>query len=309
MIKLNMTLKESSHKLAIIAIILAAIVGGGIPVFTKIGLKTITPLNFLFLRFFIASLFMLLILLKKERIKFDKQIFKVMLLSLLATANVIFFTFGVRLTTATISQMLYAAVPIIAGAFSFFLLKERLSLNKSSGIIIGFIGIAIIILLPVIGKASPFKGSLGGNILIFTGVVCFSLYTVFSKKMQKYYSPTFLTTVFSLTTAFVLFFISLSDFTLQSLWLDPLPTEALFSVLYVGILGTAGYYILYQYALKHGTPIIASMTMYLQPIGTFCWALVLLGEHLTGGFVIGATLAITGALLVTYSITTVNKQK
>ena len=74
---------------------------------------------------------------------------------------------------------------------------------------------------------------------------------------------------------------------------------SIFSTFYVGIFGGAVYYLLYQYAIKHGTPLIASMTMYLQPTATFLWAFFLLSERLTIGIVIGGLLAIGGAWMVT----------
>jgi len=286
-------------KLALLSILSAAVLGGGIPVFTKIGLKEFSPLIFLLLRFIFASIFMSFLLLK-ERLKINKkEVYKIILVSFLATMNVIFFTFGVKRTTAAVSQMLYAAVPIIAGIFSYLLLKEKIRQRKALGVMVGFLGVSLIILLPVIGKMSPLKGDLMGNLLVFAGVTSFSLYTVFSKKLQQKYSPTFLTAVFSLATTVILFFLTFNQLSFLIIQPKNISLAGWFSVVYVGVLGTGLYYLIYQYAIKHGTPIIASIIMYLQPIATFGWAAVLLAERLTLGFVIGGLLALTGAWLVT----------
>jgi len=289
---------KSDNFKAFISVVLAAIFGGGISVFAKIGMKQIPPFSFTFFRFFIASLCMLPFVLKEKQ-KIDKKLLKVVFLSLLATANVTLFAFGVRLTTATVSQMLYAVVPVIAVVFSYFLLKEKLNSRKIVGIFLGLAGVLTLIILPVLGKATGFSGNFLGNIIVLTAVTCFTIYTVLSKKFHKYYSPLTLTFIFSLTTTIVLSPLFLKDYFVNPFWLYQLNSASIFSAFFVGIFGGAGYYLLYQYAIKHGSPVIASMTMYLQPTATFLWAFFLLSERLTSGLIIGGILAIGGAWMVT----------
>lgn len=294
---IRIKMKTNNYK-AVVAVVLAAIFGGGIAVFGKIGLKQIPPFSFTFFRFFIASICMLPFVLREKQ-KIDKNILKIVLLSLLAVANVTLFPFGVRLTTATVSQMLYAIVPVIAIIFSYLLLKEKIDSKKFFGIFLGLFGVLILIFLPFLGKSVSFAGSFSGNMIILLAVFCFTLYTVLSKKFHKYYSPLTLTFIFSLITAIVLSIFFIRDYLANPYWLYNLSWLSIFSTFYVGIFGGAAYYLLYQYAIKHGTPLIASMTMYLQPTATFLWAFFLLSERLTIGIVIGGLLAIGGAWMVT----------
>ena len=289
---------KSDNFKALISIILAAICGGGFAVFTKIGLRQIPPFSFTFFRFFIASICMIPFVLREKQ-KIDKNILKVILLSFLGVANVTLFAFGVKLTTATISQMLYAIVPVIAAIFSYLVLKERISSKKIIGIFSGLVGILTLVLLPIIGKTSSFTGNLSGNLIILTAVLCFALYTVLSKRFHKHYSPLTLTFIFSLTTAIVLSPFLIRDYLTNPIWFYRLSTFSWFSIFYAGVFGGVVYYLLYQYSIKHGTPIIASMTMYLQPLLTFLWAFFLLSERLTIGIIIGGLLAIGGAWMVT----------
>lgn len=289
---------KSDNLKALISVVLAAIFGGGIAVFAKIGLKQIPPFSFTFFRFFIASICMLPFVLREKQ-QIDKNILKVILLSLLAVANVTLFAFGVRLTTAIVSQMLYAIVPVIAAIFSYILLKEKLNSKKLLGIFSGLIGVLILILLPMLGKSTSFSGSFLGNLIVLLAVFCFTLYTVLSKRLHKLYSPLTMTFIFGLTTTIILSPLFIRDYLANPNWLYHLSLFSIFSTLYVGIFGGAVYYLLYQYAIKHGTPLIASMTMYLQPTATFLWAFFLLSERLTPGIIIGGLLAIGGAWMVT----------
>ena len=64
---------KSDNFKAFISVVLAAIFGGGISVFAKIGMKQIPPFSFTFFRFFIASLCMLPFVLKEKQ-KIEKKI-------------------------------------------------------------------------------------------------------------------------------------------------------------------------------------------------------------------------------------------
>lgn len=283
---------------SVFLIFLIAFIGGGVSVFAKISLKEIPPLSFTLLRFLLATCVLLPFVIKNKEFQF-KNLKKVISISLLATANVTLFIFGVGRTTAIISQMLYAGVPLIAGVFSFLLLKEKIYPRKLSGMLIGFIGVLLIVLLPVFGQHKSLNGDLLGNLIILIGVCSFSLYSVLSKQFQKEYSPLELTIFFVLTTTAVQLLLAPLDFKQNQIWWSGISAGAVFGVIYVGVLGTGIYYLIYQHAIKNTTPIIASMTLYLQPIFAFLWASVLLGEKITPEFILGAILAFIGVALVT----------
>lgn len=291
--------KLSNKSLALIAIALSVVLGGLIAPLAKIALTETTPEFYTLLRFLIATVFLLPIFLR-NRIKINKDLFGLMLVSLLATANVILFAYGVRLTTANISQALYVLTPVAVFILSFFLLKERVSLGKVLGIAIGLAGAGFVIILPVIER-SAFSGNLTGNIFIITAILSFSLYTVLSQRFQKKYSPIQLTMAFSITTSLAMLILTLPD--LPRL-IGQIPTYSpmtIIAISYVGFFGTAITYLLYQYTIKYGSATISSTILYLQPLSTIVAAYFLLGERLTPGFIIGGILTIIGTLLVVRS--------
>jgi drug/metabolite transporter (DMT)-like permease len=281
----------------LLLIILGALLGGGITTFTKIGLRTFTPISFTLLRYIFASLIILPLLIRERKnLNLDK-IKPLIFVSLLMVANVTLFIFGVKYTTAIISQTLYAAVPLTAAIITFFLLKERLGSKKEIGLLIGFLGVMIIILLPLIGK-NVNSGNLLGNLIVFSAVISFSFYSVLSKKLHNYYSPVVITSTFIIMTLIVML-IALPFDKIAILSLSQITFYNLLPVIYVGVLGTAVTYLIFQFAIKKATPIVASLTLYLQPVFTIVWASILLGEKLTAGFVAGASLALVGVYIVT----------
>jgi uncharacterized membrane protein len=56
---------------ALLAITIAAICGGSVPVFAKVALEIIPPFNLIFLRFWVGSLFLLPFILKAKELNLN----------------------------------------------------------------------------------------------------------------------------------------------------------------------------------------------------------------------------------------------
>jgi drug/metabolite transporter (DMT)-like permease len=278
--------------------LIGSIFGGASSTVTKIGLFEIPPYSFSFLRFFISALFVLPWFIKGLK-KFDKDLIFLILVSLLPIINIALFVFGVKTTTASIGQLLYAGSPIIVVLLSFLYLKEKVSLKKLFYIFIGLVGTFLVIFLPVIQKGAAFSGDLKGNILISIGVLFYSLYLVLSKPLLKKYSPKFITSVFIMLGTIVFFFLSLTELDTQ-FWLQ-LSAPSIYSVLFISVFGTVLVYVLGQYAIKWGSSLISSLSLYLLPIFAFIYAFFLLGETMTTGLIIGTILVFISVFLTTYS--------
>src|SRR3989344_5173665 len=118
----NLPMKKlDDHTKALIAVLLAVVAGGGNAVFTKIALREIPPFSSIFLR---------------EKPKIDKDFGYAFAVSTFATINIVMFAFGVRLTSASVSQMIYAGVPMIIAILSYFMLKEKVTRQKVIGLIV-----------------------------------------------------------------------------------------------------------------------------------------------------------------------------
>lgn len=280
-------------------VVLVAALGAGVPTFSKMALEVFPTFTFLFFRFIAAALVLIpMFIAAREKLP-KKDFWSVALVSLFGTGNVVLFAFGVKETTATVSQVMYAAVPIIALIASYLILKTPFHKKKIFGVLLGFVGVLIIILTPALGGNSEGVGTIVGNLLVLGAVTSNSLFSVFSKNLQKKYSPLVLTTMMVITTLVVQSVLIISEIPSYGDSLKEITPAGIIGVLYVGIIGTALYYFVYQKIIKKANPVVASMSFYLQPIFSFIWAFFLLGEQLTVGLVIGSILAILGARLVT----------
>lgn len=282
---------------AILIIVIGSLIGGAVSSVTKIGLLQIPPFSFSFLRFFIASIFVLPFFLK-AKVKFDKAFLSLIAVSILPVANISFFVVGVKSTTASIGQMLYTGSPILVGIISFLILKNKLSAKRWLFIVIGLMGVIEVILLPLLQKNSLFAGDLKGNILISIGVILYSFYMVLSKQYQKKYSPVIITAVFFFLSTIVFLILSFIEFNSTQTWYRHLSQSSIYAVLYVSIFATVGSYVLNQYVIKYSSPIIASLGFYLVPILAYFSAFILLGENLTAGLIVGTIIVFTSVGLI-----------
>ena len=286
---------SDKQKATILIIAIAALTGANGSIM-KVGLLDIPPLTFAFLRFLIAGIIITPFLFKEN---FQRALFQLFPISLLGALNIIFFILGLKLTTATISQLLYAGVPLLTALILLVLFREKIVRDKKIGIIIGFLGVIMVVLLPIIEKGTQFSGNLLGNMLISGGVICYSLYNVQSKKKQKHFSPFTITAAFIWTTAIVLFPLFLWESMGHAKWWNDIGVSSIFSLLYLAIISTIVIYLLIQYALKHGGAILTSMQFYLAPIFAYVFASLILGEQLTLGLAVGGTLALLGVYIAT----------
>lgn len=286
----------SDKEKALLLIFLEALLSAGNGPVQKIGLFSIPPLTFAFIRFLLSTLIILPFIFQKRR-KVWSEMKALSPMTLFASLNIMVFILGLKLTTATIAQLLYAASPLLTGIIASRLLGDRLTSRKLTGIIIGFMGILIVILLPVVEKGSQFSGNLLGNLLIVIGVICTSIYLVLSKKAQQYHSPIVVNNTFIILTTILLFPLFLFELIFSPGWWNDISLTSLSALAYTVVFGTIALWLVKQYAVKHGGVLIASLSLYLTPISTFILAYILLGEKLTLGIVIGGALALLGIFL------------
>lgn len=259
----------------------------------------VPPITVLFYRLLIAALCFMPFFLKNRT--WEKPHFiKMVLISLGATINLTFFILGIKYTSASASQIIYATMPILILSYGRFILKEKQTRTKIIGILIGFLGLLLIGYLSAIEQGETISGSLRGNFLIFVAMSGWTWYLLSSKKL----SANFLPIEMGSTSILVSFLVSSVLFIInQSIYQNPISFSPVIfmSLLYIGFFGTFITYILYQYAIRHSSALKVSLTSYIQPVTTAFLAILLLGEQLTFYFIIGSVMVLIG-IFITSSV-------
>ena len=171
-------------------IILAVFTWSFSEIIVKLLQQKIGPFTLSFFRFFIGSLFLLIVLLFKKDLSGFKTLLKnnwrFLIISscfALGISNVIYFM-GVRNTQANIAATIYSTYPIWITIYSILLLQEKNNLKlKFVGLGIGIFGVIILMTnLNFIGFLE--SKYLFGNLLVLLGSILWGLYSVLGKKIQ-----------------------------------------------------------------------------------------------------------------------------
>jgi drug/metabolite transporter (DMT)-like permease len=288
-------IKKRIFTKANIFIIIAAISGGSVPVAAKFALDTFDPFTLVFLRFFFACIALLPLVLKSNELSAStfKKLFPV---ALVGALNPILLFIALQFTAASFSPLIYGAVPALTAIYIYLFTDRKLSSQRILGILVGLAGVSSVVMIPILGDKLT-GVTLQGNLLIFLAAIAFTAYGIMSKSKQEKLniSPLALTFYFGLVTLLISTPFSIYEIT-QKLP-ESITLESIASAVYVGVIGTGLFYLAYQFALKHGNAITASIFTYIQPIIAVALPVLLLGEDLSVILIIGGTLSIIGAQL------------
>ena len=291
----------NSSSLAFLAIIGTSFLFSLVPITIKLlYAHSFEPIPLAFLRFLVATIIILPVFLFQKKESLFKTLKIIWPYTIFSSLNILFYAIGIARTTVDSGVILYCDVPLITVIISYLFLHERIGKLKISGILVGFLGIVLIVILPIFEKGIK-TGDLAGNLLILIATFMWAIYGVTSKKIvEKGYSPISITAVSSIVST-VLFFI-IAPFVAKNNFIIPLfNLNNLFLLLILGGLGTVGTYLLMQIAIKHSTATIASLNQYLQPVFAIILASIFLRERITGEFLIGMILVFAGISVATYA--------
>jgi len=284
----------------LLLIVISAFAGGSNAPLAKIALESFQPFTVIFIRFLTAALLLLPLMRKHNELKRSsfKELFWV---AAIGSLNPILLFIGLQFTLASVSPLIYASVPLMTTIYVHRFRGRKITSDKILGIVLGFTGVAIIILLPFFQQGIFDWSSIGGNLLIFAAATAFMFYGILSNDKQRQYqiSPLALTYYFVLATLALSIPFALYEISSQPLELGAIRPAHLLSALGTGLIGTSLFYLAYQRAIQLGNELTASLFTYLQPVATISLSVLLLGEAITLPFVVGGALAVIGAGMAT----------
>lgn len=169
-------------------------------VWTSIVFQYYPPITTVFLRLVISTALLFAgIKLFGKLEKIDRKDYKLFFLSALFNPFLYFLgeSYGLKYSSATISAVVIATIPLFTPVVAFYLLGERLRKMNIVGIAISFIGIIVMLANKnFIISVSP----IGIGLLLFA-VGSALAYSVYLKKLSKKYSPVFIIAVQNLLGA------------------------------------------------------------------------------------------------------------
>jgi len=291
---------EQGMMLIYVKLLLTAFFWGGTFIAGRIIAKDIGPFSAAFLRFVIASFFLLLFVCQVEGklpLPKKRQLFGVFLLGMTGvfSYNVFFFK-GLKIIGAGRASVIIATNPVFITILSAYFFKERLDLIKIIGIAFSVSGAIIVVSKGNLNEIV--NGSIGqGEIFIFCCVLSWVAYSLIGKAVMTNLSP--LVSVFysSMIGAVFLFFPAYFEGVVHDF--SQYPIKDWLSIFYLGFFGTVVGFVWYYEGIKQIGPMRASLFINFVPISAVLLAFVILNEPITLSLFMGTILVCAGVYLTT----------
>lgn len=203
---------------------------------------------------------------------------------------------SLRYTTASNAALIYSSSAISIVLLEAFFYREKLSAARLAGTLIGFAGVAVIILHGEISRLLTWQFNLG-DIGIAICAFAWAIYSVILKRKELKALPTL-----PLFAAIMIAgSLTLAPFMLYELALGAFPhgKEQWLAILALALFPSVIAFGLYQILVKHAGPSLTGMSLYLLPIYGATLAVLTLGEQLYAYHAIGLALVLGGIALAT----------
>ena len=211
--------------------------------------------------------------------------------------NIGLYFLGLSKTTVIDASIITAATSIFTAIAAFFFLKEKMDKRTVAGIFFSFLGIIIVIIEPLLLNGFFKIDHILGNVLIFSAMLGWVVYTILNKEISRKYDSLVLTFYSFLVGAITFLPFALKDLTNPFFYLSLTPF-LIFAILFEAIFATVLAYLLFIWGIKYISATLAGVLGYLNPIVAILISIIFLGEKLTLPFIIGASLVICGIVLV-----------
>jgi drug/metabolite transporter (DMT)-like permease len=202
-------------------------------------------------------------------------------------------TYAEQTVDSSLAAVINGAVPLFVIVIAALFLKgETVTINRVAGLIVGFIGVAVLVGLDVtdLGSANTL-----GELALIGATVSYAVGNVYAKAHVHGLRP-------MVPALFQVFFGLVVVGALAFLTEHPLATipapEAILAVVWLGLLGSGLAYLCYFRILQHWGATRTSMVAYLLPVVGIALGALVLQEQVTLSTLIGTILVIGGIALV-----------
>ncbi|TDO22743.1 DMT family transporter [Pedobacter duraquae] len=295
-----MTAKKPDIRL-ILALLGVAIIWGTTYLGIRVAVQTIPPWFVTTMRQTLASVILLIYLLKNKELKwigwshFGRQVILSMLMIVIANGLT---TVAEKNISSGLASLLSSLSPLLVFVGGLVFGTQKPSLKGIIGVVLGLLGVIFIFRDGLQDFLIPAYKH--GILIMFVAVCGWSAGTIYIKK-HTHKSPNifldlFYQFAFSAVVQFILAMIFSGD-TSPSTW----RLSSLGAVVYLGVFGSVLAFFCYHYALKRVTAVQASVLNYVNTIIAILLGWLILDEVVTIDTFIAAFLIIAGVFMTNYN--------
>ncbi|MBA2720197.1 MAG: DMT family transporter [Chloroflexi bacterium] len=202
-------------------------------------------------------------------------------------------TFAEQTVDSSLASVINSAVPLFVIVIAALFLKgETVTVNRLAGLAVGFVGVALLVGVDIADLSSA---NAVGELALLGATVSYAIGNVYAKAHVHGLRP-------MIPAVFQVFFGLLVTGALAFLFENPLAVawvpESLFSVVWLGLLGSGLAYLAYFRILQRWGATRTSMVAYLLPVFGIGLGALVLREPITISTLLGTILVIGGIALV-----------
>jgi drug/metabolite transporter (DMT)-like permease len=278
----------------------AAVLFGASVVAVRVAVREVPPVSLAVLRFGQGGLLLAAILLvaapRYLRTRWDRLLLFGLLGLVLFVLFPLTFNIGLKYTEASRGAVMLATMPIWSALLG-RAIGERLAGRQLIGVGFSVAGIALAFLDPGRAVGGDAKSLLGDGLLLLTGLLG-ALYGLIAKRVLAVDHPATVTTYAMLIGTVLLLPAAAVEGLVPAI--ERLDWQLLGLVVFLGVLGGAVAFLLWNWALSRLTPTQVAVYVNLNPIVAALLGVGLLGERRSALFLLGFAAVVTGVLLVNW---------
>jgi drug/metabolite transporter (DMT)-like permease len=267
---------------------------------TKTALNSIPPLTVVTLRLFVSSAcFFIWLLVKRQKIPFQgwSWLGRLFLLSLFGTGfHYGIQTIGMTYTTASNASLYAATGPISITIIAALFLGERITIKKAAGILCALAGALVVMGITGL-KSFDLKGHMLGDLLVFTSIFMWGVFTVMGKDMIRRMNALDLTALVTFMGTLYMIPIGVYESLHHSFSPFSISLEAWGAVAFLGITCSFLAALLYFFALSKTESQKVGVYMYTIPPMTYFIAALVLKETIGANLIIGTLIVLAGVYI------------
>jgi drug/metabolite transporter (DMT)-like permease len=241
-----------------------------------------------------AILLWTVIRLAHQRLPRERRIYGHLLVMAIINITIPFLliTWAEQSVESSLAAILTSPVPLFAIVLSaLFLPDEPMRVNGLIGLFVGFIGVVIVVSPGLTGAGS----SLSGEIALLGASVSYAAGAVYSRRNVRGIPP-MIPAVFQVT--FAAFIAGTLAIVFEHPWTATPDAQAIFSILWLGILGSGVAYLFVFRLFAHWGATRTTLVAYLLPVVGIVLGYLVLAEPVDGRLIFGTGLVIAGVALV-----------
>jgi drug/metabolite transporter (DMT)-like permease len=282
----------------VLILLLTSFLWGGNFVYSKFLVDHASPLTLTILRWVIAVIVLLPLLLWKEK-KLLPPKDSILPLLLMGVTGVVFFNifqFLALAETSSINAGLISTLnPLSIAVSSAFFLKERLQYRQLTAMLISLFGVLIVLSKGSLDRILTLHIN-SGDLWMLAAVILWGIYSVCGRWAMKKVSPMAATFYSGLFGIVLLLPININSFQISG----P-DTSFILSLLYTGIVSTVICMLLWNIGVQKIGATKSGIFLNFNPIFTAILAFFILKETMTLAELIGSIIVITGCYLFSRS--------